>query len=288
MVATSSQGNVEMDPSRTPAVVVDDVQVVYRVYASGKRASGAAKGKGAGGLARLVKLARRKSSNKKAAPKRGKGLGRSNLREVHAVKGVSFVVYEGESVGIVGSNGSGKSSLMRVIAGLTQPTSGAVYAAARPTFLGVGAAMLPNLSGEKNILLGGMALGFSKREIEAKVPEVAEFAGLEEFIDLPMNTYSSGMSARLRFSIAAAKKHEILIVDEALAVGDRQFRKRSEARMRDMRDDAGTVFLVSHSMKSILDTCTRVIWLEKGELLMDGDPQTVVDAYTQAMDEGKE
>lgn len=288
MVATSSQGNVEMDPSRTPAVVVDDVQVVYRVYASGKRASGAAKGKGAGGLARLVKFARRKASNKKAAPKRGKGLGRSNLREVHAVKGVSFVVYEGESVGIVGSNGSGKSSLMRVIAGLTQPTSGAVYAAARPTFLGVGAAMLPNLSGEKNILLGGMALGFSKREIEAKVPEVAEFAGLEEFIDLPMNTYSSGMSARLRFSIAAAKKHEILIVDEALAVGDRQFRKRSEARMRDMRDDAGTVFLVSHSMKSILDTCTRVIWLEKGELLMDGDPQTVVDAYTQAMDEGKE
>ncbi|MEY5057268.1 MAG: hypothetical protein RI987_72, partial [Actinomycetota bacterium] len=202
-----------------------------------------------------------------------------NLREVNAVKKVSFTIYEGDSVGIIGSNGSGKSSLMRAIAGLTPIAGGGVYAFARPTLLGVGAALMPALSGEKNILLGGLALGFTRKQINAAVTDIIKFAGLEEFIDLPMRTYSSGMAARLRFAIAASRDHDILIIDEALAVGDQEFRNRSEARMREMRANAGTVFLVSHSMKSILDTCTRVIWIEKGVLKMDGDPKTVVDAY---------
>jgi teichoic acid transport system ATP-binding protein len=208
------------------------------------------------------------------------------MREVHAVKGVSFVVYEGETVGIVGSNGSGKSSLMRAIAGLFPATKGAVYTFANPTMLGVGAALLPNLSGEKNIMLGGLALGFDKKEIAAASQSIINFSGLKDFIDLPMRTYSQGMSARLRFSIAAAKKHDILIIDEALAVGDRQFRMKAEAKIRQMRQEAGTVFLVSHNMKSIQDTCNRVIWLEKGELLMDGDPVQVCDAFVAAMDKG--
>jgi teichoic acid transport system ATP-binding protein len=208
------------------------------------------------------------------------------MREVHAVKGVSFVVYEGETVGIVGSNGSGKSSLMRAIAGLFPATKGAVYTLGKPTMLGVGAALLPNLSGEKNIMLGGLALGFDKKEIAAASESIINFSGLKDFIDLPMRTYSQGMSARLRFSIAAAKKHDILIIDEALAVGDRQFRMKAEAKIREMRQDAGTVFLVSHNMKSIQDTCNRVIWLEKGELLMDGDPVQVCDAFIAAMDKG--
>jgi teichoic acid transport system ATP-binding protein len=208
------------------------------------------------------------------------------MREVHAVKGVSFVVYEGETVGIVGSNGSGKSSLMRAIAGLFPATKGAVYTLGKPTMLGVGAALLPNLSGEKNIMLGGLALGFDKKEIAAASESIISFSGLKDFIDLPMRTYSQGMSARLRFSIAAAKKHDILIIDEALAVGDRQFRMKAEAKIREMRQDAGTVFLVSHNMKSIQDTCNRVIWLEKGELLMDGDPVQVCDAFIAAMDKG--
>jgi teichoic acid transport system ATP-binding protein len=208
------------------------------------------------------------------------------MREVHAVKGVSFVVYEGETVGIVGSNGSGKSSLMRAIAGLFPATKGAVYTFAKPTMLGVGAALLPNLSGEKNIMLGGLALGFDKKEIAAASQSIINFSGLKDFIDLPMRTYSQGMSARLRFSIAAAKKHDILIIDEALAVGDRQFRMKAEAKIRQMRQEAGTVFLVSHNMKSIQDTCNRVIWLEKGELLMDGDPVQVCDAFVAAMDKG--
>jgi len=208
------------------------------------------------------------------------------MREVHAVKGVSFVVYEGETIGIVGSNGSGKSSLMRAIAGLFPATKGAVYTLGKPTMLGVGAALLPNLSGEKNIMLGGLALGFDKKEIAAASESIINFSGLKDFIDLPMRTYSQGMSARLRFSIAAAKKHDILIIDEALAVGDRQFRMKAEAKIREMRQEAGTVFLVSHNMKSIQDTCNRVIWLEKGELLMDGDPVQVCDAFVAAMDKG--
>jgi teichoic acid transport system ATP-binding protein len=241
-----------------PVVVVDDVHVIYKVFGTGKKARGV-----------------NGSQEKK-----------TRMREVHAVKGVSFVVYEGETIGIVGSNGSGKSSLMRAIAGLFPATKGAVYTFAKPTMLGVGAALLPNLSGEKNIMLGGLALGFDKKEIAAASQSIINFSGLKDFIDLPMRTYSQGMSARLRFSIAAAKKHDILIIDEALAVGDRQFRMKAEAKIRQMRQEAGTVFLVSHNMKSIQDTCNRVIWLEKGELLMDGDPTEVCDAFVAAMDKG--
>lgn len=128
-------------------------------------------------------------------------------------------------------------------------------------------------------MLGGLALGFSRKQVQALRNEIVEFAELEESIDLPMRTYSPGMQARLKFAIATAKQHEILIVDEALAVGDRRFRARSEERIRSIRDNAGTVFLVSHSMSSIRDTCDRVIWLNRGELMMDGPTDEVVDAY---------
>ena len=241
-----------------PVVVVDDVHVIYKVFGTGKKAA---------------------AVGSKIAKK-------SRMREVHAVKGVSFVVHEGETIGIVGSNGSGKSSLMRAIAGLYPSTKGAVYTFAKPTMLGVGAALLPNLSGEKNIMLGGLAMGYQKKEIAAASESIINFSGLKDFIDLPMRTYSQGMSARLRFSIAASKKHDILIIDEALAVGDRQFRLKAEAKIRQMREDAGTVFLVSHNMKSIQETCNRVLWIEKGELLMDGEPKEVCDAFVAAMDKG--
>jgi teichoic acid transport system ATP-binding protein len=236
-----------------PVVVVDDLHVKYRVHAGGKPVKGTGR----------------------SLLKRSGG----GIREVHALKGVSFTAYENESIGVIGSNGSGKSTLMRTLVGLTPPSNGAVYASSRPNLLGVGAALIPDLSGEKNIQLGGLALGFSKQEINGLRDDIVQFAELEEFIDLPMRTYSSGMQARLKFAIAASKQHEILIVDEALAVGDQRFRKRSEARIREIRENAGTVFLVSHSMKSILDTCSRVIWINKGVLQMDGDPKEVIDAY---------
>lgn len=249
-----------MAETRKPVVVADDVHVIYKVFGTGKKA---------------------RSTGKKLAKQ-------SRMREIHAVRGLSFVVYEGETIGIVGSNGSGKSSLMRAIAGLYPASQGAVYAAAKPTMLGVGAALLPNLSGEKNIFLGGLAMGYTKEEITKAKSEIVEFSGLKDFIDLPMRTYSQGMSARLRFSIAASRKHDILIIDEALAVGDRQFRLKAEAKIRKMREEAGTVFLVSHNMKSIQDTCNRVLWIEKGNLMMDGEPKEVCDAFIKSMEQGDE
>ena len=242
---------------RRPVVVVDDLHVKYRVHAGGRAAIGAA------GRAGLLTRAR-------------------GIRTVHALRGVTFTAYENESIGVIGHNGSGKSTLMRAITGLTPPESGAVFAASRPNLLGVGAALLPDLSGESNIVLGGLALGFSKRDVLRLRDEIVEFAELEEFIDLPMRTYSSGMQARLKFAIATSKQHEILIVDEALSVGDTGFRARSEARMREMRDNAGTIFLVSHSMKSIRDTCERALWINRGTLMMDGPCEEVVAAYEES------
>ncbi|MDR3069755.1 MAG: ABC transporter ATP-binding protein [Propionibacteriaceae bacterium] len=248
-------GNPADPGSRQPTVIVDNLHVKYRVYASGKRMTSP------GG--RVLNTNRR------------------GVRTVHALKGISLIAYENESIGVIGSNGSGKSTLMRAITGLTTPASGAVYAKSRPNMLGVGAALIPDLSGERNIILGGLALGLPRKEIEALVPEIAEFAELQDVIDLPMRTYSSGMQARLKFSIATIQQHEILIVDEALSVGDRRFAKRSEARILEIRDNAGTIFHVSHSMRSIADTCDRVIWIEKGELMLDGPAEEVIEAYVQ-------
>ncbi len=244
-----------MTEGRRPVVVVDDVHVKYRVFSSGK--------------------AIRRQKQRRIASGR-------NVRIVHALKGVSFVAYENESIGVIGPNGSGKSTLMRTMTGLTPPASGAVYASSRPNLLGVGAALIPDLSGERNIMLGGLALGLSPDEVDDLRDEIIEFSGLRKFIDLPMRTYSSGMQARLKFAIATVKQHEILIVDEALSVGDKRFRKRSEDRIREIRDNAGTVFLVSHSMGSIRDTCSRTIWLEEGVVIMDGETDEVVTAYEDA------
>lgn len=237
-----------------PTVVVDGVHVEYRTFASGKAAS-----------------------DRRALLQRQRG-----VRIVHAVKGVSFIAHEGESIGVIGHNGSGKSTLMRTIAGLQAPARGSVRAASRPALLGVNAALIPDLSGEKNITLGALALGHSPEEIAEVRDEIIEFSGLADFIDLPMKTYSSGMQARLRFSIAISRDHQILLVDEALAVGDKEFQSKSEQRIRDLRDQAGTVFLVSHSMKSIRDTCNRVLWIDHGELKMDGPPGEVVGAYERS------
>lgn len=245
-----------IDESRQPVVMVDNLHVKYQVFSSGKAVGNA-------------------GGRKLLQPKmRG-------VRTVHALKGISFVAYENESIGIIGSNGSGKSTLLRAITGLTPPAEGSVYARSRPSLLGVGAALIPDLSGDKNITLGGLALGYNREQVEQMREEITKFAELEEFIDLPMRTYSSGMAARLKFAIAASKEHDILIVDEALAVGDAKFRKRSEAKIREIRENAGTVFLVSHSMNSIKETCNRCIWIEKGVQKMDGDPDTVIKAYQQ-------
>lgn len=246
---------------RAPTVIAEDVHIVYRVYGATTRGNAPA------ALRRILRRER--------LPK---------VREVHAVRGVSFVAYRGEAIGLIGSNGSGKSTLLRAVAGLLPTERGRVYTDGQPSLLGVNAALMNDLTGERNVVLGGLAMGMSREEVRARYPGIVEFSGINDkgdFINLPMRTYSSGMQARLRFSIAASKNHDVLMIDEALATGDKVFRKRSQARIRKMREEAGTVFLVSHSNRSIRETCNRVLWLEKGKLVMDGPTETVLKAYEE-------
>ncbi|WP_336638483.1 ABC transporter ATP-binding protein [Microbacterium sp. MMO-70] len=252
-----SEHEVPPRPPR-PMIVVDDAHVSYRVYASGKRMS-----------------ARDSLLNLQALR------GGRELHTVPALRGVSFTASEGETIGVIGHNGSGKSTLFRAISGLIPTAQGAIWAADRPVLLGVNAALVPELSGENNIKLGLLAMGFTAEEAAAQVAEIADFAELNEFLYHPMRTYSSGMGARLRFAIASAKTHSVLLIDEALSVGDRRFKMKSERRIRDLRDSAGVVMIVSHSVGSLKDTCERVLWIHKGELRADGPAAEVIDDYVR-------
>ncbi|MFI6941633.1 ABC transporter ATP-binding protein [Streptomyces sp. NPDC050418] len=245
---------------RVPTVIADSVDIVYRVTGGG-----AGRGSATSALSRI--LGRR---------------GRPKVREVHAVRGVSFTAYRGEAIGLIGTNGSGKSTLLRAVAGLLPCENGRIYTDGQPSLMGVNAALMDDLTGERNVTLGCLAMGMDREQVREHYDGIVGFSGINEkgdFISLPMRTYSSGMKARLRFSIGAAKDHDVLLIDEALATGDRRFQKRSEQRIRELREKAGTVFLVSHSNKSIRDTCDRVLWLEKGELVMDGPTAQVLEEY---------
>lgn len=260
MADTKVRGAVDVDPNREPIVVVDDLHIIYRVYGAG------GKGNAASAFRRVL---RRQS--------------RPTMTEVHAIKGLSFVAYRGEAVGIIGTNGSGKSTLLKAIAGLLPPHKGGVYTDGQPSLLGVNAALMKDLTGERNIILGCLAMGMTPAETRSRYKDIVDFAGLKEgFIEYPMRTYSSGMGARLRFAIAAAKTHDVLLIDEALATGDAQFKVKSKRRIEELREEAGAVFLVAHQLDVIKETCDRVIWIDEGRMHMDGDPDEVIDAYTDA------
>jgi len=242
-----------------PTVIVDDLHITYRVI--GARPAGA----GSDTASALRRILTRQNS--------------PGVREIKAIRGVTFTANHGDAIGLVGRNGSGKSTMLRAIAGLLPPASGTVYTDCQPSLLGVNAALINTLTGQQNIMLGGLAMGMTTDEVRSKYDSIVEFAGLGEFIDLPMNAYSSGMSARLRFAIAASVSHDVLLIDEALSTGDAEFRRKSESRIRELRDEAGTVFLVSHGLGVIRETCNRAIWLDAGKIKMDGDVTTVLDAY---------
>jgi teichoic acid transport system ATP-binding protein len=244
-----------------PTVIVDDLHVVYRVYGAGGD-----KGTAATALMRVFKRQRRPS-----------------VREVEAIRGVSFVINHGDAVGIIGRNGSGKSTLLQAIAGLLPPEQGCVYTSGQAALLGVNAALLDDLTGERNVVLGCLAMGMSPQETKDAYPSIVDFSGVGNFIDYPMRTYSTGMAQRLRFSIASAKSHEILMIDEALATGDANFRAKSHEKIMSLRGEAGTVFLVAHNLAEIEASCNRVIWLEKGKIVREGyDVPEIVDAYLAA------
>lgn len=195
------------------------------------------------------------------------------------LRGVSLAAREGEMVGLVGLNGSGKSSLLRVLAGLQPATSGVVVASAQPQLLGVSAALVPDLSGEENIWLGTLAMGMTPDDAYFAKERIEQLAGIGDAIKQPMNTYSSGMGARLRFAISIAADPEILMIDEALATGDASFAERSKEAMHGLIARAGTVFLVSHAAKTIEDMCTRALWLDNGTLIADGPADDVAHMY---------
>jgi ABC-type polysaccharide/polyol phosphate transport system ATPase subunit len=203
------------------------------------------------------------------------------IREVEALKRVSFEVPHGQVLGVVGANGAGKSTLMRVMAGILPPTSGRVEVDGRvSTLLALGIGFNRKLTGRENVVLGGLAAGLSREQLEEKYEEIVEFAELEEFMDMPMRTYSSGMYGRLGFSVAVNMEPDILLIDEALSVGDARFRRKSFRKMRQLIRQDRTIVLVSHALGSIEELCDSAVWLHKGELQMWDEPSAVIDAYT--------
>ncbi|MGI9018292.1 MAG: ABC transporter ATP-binding protein [Euzebya sp.] len=204
---------------------------------------------------------------------------RTILRKVIALADVSLSLRRGDRLGIVGANGGGKSTLMRVMAGVLSPTSGRVMAAAYPILLGVNAALNAELTGRQNVVLGLTALGHTRREAARVTDQVIDFAGVAAFADVPLRVFSTGMRARLAFAIATTTDPEILLIDEALGAGDAEFRQRSRRRIDQLSDQAGAVVMVSHTSTDIADLCTRAIWLDRGKLRAEGDPQAVLAAY---------
>src|SRR3712207_1403480 len=202
---------------------------------------------------------------------------------------VSFEVPRGTVLGVVGANGAGKSTLMRTIAGILPPTRGRVEVNGRvSTLLALGVGFNRKLSGRDNVILGGLAAGLSREQLEAKYAQIVEFAELEEFMDMPMRTYSSGMYGRLAFSVAVHMEPEILLIDEALSVGDARFRKKSFNKMRELCSQARTIVLVSHALGSIKELCDSAVWMHKGELRMQDDPAAVVKSYREFLDVGED
>jgi ABC-type polysaccharide/polyol phosphate transport system ATPase subunit len=200
-----------------------------------------------------------------------------------ALKDVSFSVAKGECLGIIGRNGSGKSTLLSLLLGTMYPTLGNVSVSQRVTpLLALGAGFHPELTGRENILLNGVLLGLTRREVEEQSADIISFAEIARFIDMPVRTYSSGMSLRLGFSVAIHTKPQLLLIDEILAVGDEAFRKKSEAALVELIKGGLTTILVSHRLATVREICDRAIWIDEGRIMADGDPKAVTQEYTRS------
>ena len=212
-------------------------------------------------------------------------LRKSKLEVYEALRGISFEVKKGEIMGIVGKNGSGKSTLLRAIAGIFSADSGSIELESDSvSLLSIGVGFQKKLSGRENIILSGMLLGFSEQEVRDKMDEIIEFANLGKFIDMPVKTYSSGMYSKLAFSITAVLETDIMLIDEVLSVGDAKFKKKSYKKMQELiMDENRTVVIVSHSTETLEKLCTSLLWLHEGEIKMQGDTKTVLDAYNEFM-----
>jgi lipopolysaccharide transport system ATP-binding protein len=210
-------------------------------------------------------------------------------REIVALQDVSFSAVTGDRVGIIGRNGAGKTTLLAILAGIAEPTSGRVQVNGDlHAMLSIGAVLREESTGRENIYLDGAVHGRSREDMDRVAPEIIAFSELGEFIDRPVRTYSSGMKARLAFSMGAFIKTDILVIDETLSVGDAKFSRNATRQMKKMTDDGKIVIVVSHSLGDIVQICTRCLWLENGKVRMDGDPETVTKAYRNAIEETDE
>ena len=204
-------------------------------------------------------------------------------RDMWALRDVSFDVPDGEVLGIVGRNGAGKSTLLKVLTRIVSPTEGRAEIRGRVgSLLEVGTGFHPELTGRENVFLNGSILGMRQREIVSKFDEIVDFAGVGPFLDTPVKRYSSGMSVRLAFAVAAHLEPEILLVDEVLAVGDAEFQRRCLGRMEDLSESGRTVVFVSHQMQAVAQLCDRAIWLDHGRVESEGPASDVVAEYLQS------
>lgn len=239
-------------------------------------------------MEKTVEVKNLKISYKTIAPFRVKSLFKAKQKKLvkdEAVKGISFDIYKGEIVGLIGQNGSGKSTTLRCIAGIISPDEGSVNLFGKSvSLLAIGVGFQKELTGRTNIMLSGLLMGFSEKEIQAKMDEIIEFSELGKYIDKPVSTYSSGMYSRLAFAITATLDTEILLIDEVFSVGDARFKKKSNAKMKSLiMDKDRTVIIISHSLETLRSMCDRIIWLNQGEIEMIGKPDEVLDKYNDYM-----
>jgi ABC-type polysaccharide/polyol phosphate transport system ATPase subunit len=247
----------EPAPSPTPwAVKVENLSVTYRTAVEKKPTL----------KKTLIRLGRRERI----------------IREIKAVRDVSFDIPHSTALGVVGVNGAGKSTLLRTMAGILPPSRGRVEVFGRvSTLLALGVGFKGELTGQENVVLGGLAAGLSRDQVAAKYEDIADFAELGEFMEMPMRTYSSGMYGRLAFSVAVNMDPDILMIDEALSTGDARFREKSFEKMRELTDKARTIVLVSHGLRSIRELCDEAIWMHEGRIKMRDDADAVVEAYKE-------
>ncbi len=210
----------------------------------------------------------------------GKNKNKKKNEEFWALRDVNFNINKGEVIGLIGSNGAGKSTLLKVVSGVMKPTKGKVevHGVISP-MIELGAGFDGNLTARENIYLNGAILGYSKEFLDSKFDEIVEFSELKDFLEVPVKNFSSGMTAKLAFSIATIVNPEILIVDEILSVGDIKFQEKSKNKMMEMIKGGTTVLYVSHSLQSIKELCTRVVWLEHGKVIKIGDTKEICDEY---------
>ncbi|GEK17154.1 ABC transporter ATP-binding protein [Cellulomonas persica] len=251
-----------VDPDAPPAVSVQDLTITYRTT--------------------FEKVPTIKSAIVRL------GRGERAVREVHALQGLTFDVMEGTALGIIGANGAGKSTLMRALAGVLPPTSGRIEVRGEiSSLLSLGVGFNGALSGRENVMLGGLAQGLTRAQVAERAEEIAEFAELGDFMDLPLRTYSAGMAQRLAFAVSVHMEPDILLIDEALSAGDARFKNKAAAKMDELMSSARAMFLVSHSLASIRELCNDAIWIHEGRLMMRGTPQACGDAYTRFLEVGE-